>query len=198
MAAARAKASCTSSSNTIINGVAYSSLTDSAPTSGQQTLRFGNSRSIVRVVGNVIFIDDNATAILDQFSVNAPQFANKWIKIPSTNSNYRRFNSGILLNSMLSEVTPAGPLKTTGPLTLHHVVVVGVTGRPNIHLGLASGTETVYVAALGVHVPVELVASDVVSGQRETFLITFNHWGENFHLATPASAIAISATKLPS
>jgi hypothetical protein len=109
-----------------------------------------------------------------------------------------RFNSGILLASMLSEVTPGGTLKTTKTSTLQHKLVVGVTGKPNIHLGLASGTETVYVATTLPHVPVELIASDLVQGQRATFVITFTNWGKNFHVTKPATSIPISSTKFPS
>jgi hypothetical protein len=75
---------------------------------------------------------------------------------------------------------------------------VGVTGSPNIHLGLASGTETVYVALAAPHVPVEMVASDVVQGQRQTFVITFTNWGKDFHITKPSPSVPISSTNLPS
>ena len=198
LAAARAKASCTSSSHTVINGVSYTSVTNSAMTSGELLLHFGGARSTVRVVGGEVYINDNQAALLDQFSVRAPQSAHRWIEIPPSNSNFARFDSGILLPSLLSEVAPAGQLQTTAPGRIGRVAVVGVTGRPNLDLGLASGSETLYVALAGAHVPVELVASDVVSGQRKTYIITYHNWGINFHLAPPAGAIAISATRLPS
>jgi hypothetical protein len=198
MTAAKAEGSATSSSATTISGQAYSSVTNSSVSSGTQTLRIGPAKSVVRVVGGVVYINDDAAAIQAQFGVSAPQDANRWIAIPSTNSNYARFNSGILLASMLSEVSPAGALKTTATLTVLHTLVVGVTGKPNIHLGLASGTETLYVAATGAHVPIELVASDTVQGQRQTFVITFSNWGKNFHVASPPTWLSISATKLPS
>jgi hypothetical protein len=198
MTAARVQGSCTSSSATTISGQAYASVTNSSATTGQKSLRVGTAKSVVRVVGGVVYINDDAAAIQVQFGVSAPTDVNKWIAIPSTNSNFVRFNSGILLASMLSEVTPGGALKTTKTSTLQHKLVVGVTGKPNIHLVLANGTETVYVAATLPHVPVELVASGVVQGQRETFVITFTNWGKNFHVTKPATSIPISSTKLPS
>lgn len=197
MAAARVQGSCTSSSATTISGQAYASVTNSSATSGQQSLRLGSAKSVVRVVGGVVYIDDDPAAIQSQFGVSAPTDANKWIAIPSTNSNFVRFNSGILLASMLSEVTPGGTLRTTKTSTFQHKLVVGVTGKPNIRLGLASGTETVYVAVTLPHVPVELVATDAVPGQRATFVITFTNWGKNFHVTKPATSIPISSTKLP-
>jgi hypothetical protein len=197
MTAARVQGSFTSSSATTISGQAYAEVTNSSATTGQQSLSLGNAKSVVRVVGGVVYIDDDAAAIQAQFGVSAPNDANKWIAIPSTNSNFVRFNSGILLASTLSEVTPGGTLRTTKTSTLQHKLVVGVTGKPNIHLGLASGTETVYVAATLPHVPVELVATDAVQGQQETFVITFTNWGKNFHVTKPAASIPISTTKLP-
>ena len=197
MAAALAQGSCTSSSSTTITGQAYSSVTNTSTTSGQQTLRLGNATSVVRVVKGVVYIYDDAKAIQDQFGVSAPKDADRWIAIPSSNSNFARFNSGILLSSVMSMVTPAGPLKTGPVMRIDHVLVVGVTGKPNIHLGLASGSETVYVATTGSHVPIELVASDTVQGQKGTFTITYTNWGKNFHLSQPASSIPISSTKLP-
>jgi hypothetical protein len=198
MTAARVQGSCTSSSATTISGQAYASVTNSSATTGQQSLRLGNAKSVVRIVNGVVYINDDAAAIQAQFGVSAPSDVNKWIAIPSTNSNFVRFNSGILLASMLSEVTPGGTLKTTKTSTLQHKLVVGVTGKPNIHLGLASGTETVYVATTLPHVPVELIASDLVQGQRATFVITFTNWGKNFHVTKPATSIPISSTKFPS
>jgi hypothetical protein len=197
MSAALAQGSCTSSSSTTITGQAYSSITNTSTTSGQQTLRLGNATSIVRVVKGVVYIYDDAKAIQDQFGVSAPKDANRWIAIPSSNSNFTRFNSGILLSSVMSMVTPAGPLKTGPVMRIDHVLVVGVTGKPNIHLGLASGTETVYVATTGPHVPIELVATDTVQGQKNTFTITYSNWGKDFHLSQPASSTPISSTKLP-
>lgn len=197
MNASKTQGSVTSSSATTISGQPYSSVTDSSAKTGEQTLQLGPAKSIVRVVGGTVYIKDDAAAIQAQFGVSAPKDANRWIEIPSTNSNFARFNSGILLSSMLSEVSPAGNLKTTTTLVVRHIRVVGVTGKPNIHLGLASGTETVYVATIGPHVPVELVASDVTQGQRQTFVITFTNWGKNFHIAQPASPLLISSTKLP-
>lgn len=198
MTAALSEGSATSSSATTIAGQEYTSVTNSSTASGEQTLRLGQAQSVVRVVANVVYIKDDAAAIQAQFGVSAPSVANKWIKIPAANSNFARFNSGILLSSMLSEVSPTGTLKTTKTAMVNDTLMVGVTGKPNNHLGLASGTETVYVDATGTHVPVELVASDVVQGQRQSFVITFTNWGLNFHLIKPATSIAISTTKLPS
>lgn len=197
MTAATKEGSATSSSAATISGQSYTSVTNSSTTSGEQMLRLGQAQSVVRVVANVVYIRDDAAAIQAQFGVSAPSVANKWIKIPSTNSNFARFNSGILLASMLSELPPTGTLKTTKTATVSGTMVVGVTGKPNIHLGLASGTETLYVNATGTHVPFELIASDVLQGQRQTFVITFSNWGLNFHLTKPANSTPISTTKLP-
>jgi hypothetical protein len=197
MTAARTMSSCTWSTTTKVSGQAYSSITNSAMTTGQQTLVIGDAWTVVRVIAGVVYIKENVTAMQEQFGVSDPKAANRWIAIPRTNSNFARFNTYILLPSMLSEVAPAGTLKTT-TTTLNHQLVVGVTGRPNIHLGLASGTETVYVALAAPHVPVEMVASDVVQGQRQTFVITYNNWGKNFHITKPSPSLPISSTNLPS
>ncbi len=197
MAAAKTHGSATSTSATTTSGEKYSSVTNSSTTSGEQTLRIGQAESVVRVVNGVVYIKDDLAAIQAQFGVSVPKDANQWISIPSTNSNYSRFNSGILLASMLSEIAPAGGLTTTKAEVVRHTLVVGVRGKPNIHLGLASGTETLYVAATGAHLPVELVATDVVQGQRQTFVITFSNWGNNFHVTKPPTSISISAAKLP-
>ena len=198
MSAALNLASCTSTSATKISGQAYSSITNSAMTTGQQTLVVGAAWTVVRVVGGVAYIKENSTAMREQFSVNDPKADNRWISIPHSNSNFARFSTYILLPSMLSEMAPSGTLKTTKTTTVNHRRVVGITGKPNIHLGLASGTETVYVSVSLPHVPVELVASDVVQGQRQTFVITYTNWGRDFRIAKPSPVIAITSTNLPS
>ncbi len=198
LAAATSISSCTSSTTTKISGQAYSSITNSALTTGQQTLVIGDAWTVVRVVNGVVYVKENATAMRDQFGVDDPAAVNRWIEIPRTNSNFARFNTYILLPSLLSEISPAGALKTTRPTTLNHRLVVGVTGKPNIHLGLASGTETVYVSLSAPHVPVEMTASDVVQGQRQNFVINYTNWGANFRIVKPNPVVAISSTKLPS
>lgn len=198
LADALTMSSCTSTTATKISGQSYSSITNSAKTTGQQTLVIGNAWTVVRVVDGVVYIKENVTAMQEQFGVSDLKAVNHWIAIPRTNSNFARFNTYILLPSMLGEVTPSGALKTTATTTVNHRLVVGVTGKPNIHLGLASGTETVYVSVTAPHVPVEMVASDVVQGQRETFVINYSNWGTNFRIVKPSPTTPISATKLPS
>ena len=200
LAAAKAMGSVTSSSATVISGQTYSLVTSATLTSGEQTLRVGTTKTVVRVIGSVLYIDDNGsdTAIQAQFGVSDPQYANRWIKIPATNSYFAHFNAFVLLASLLSEVSPAGTLKTTKVSTVGSVPVVGVTGKPNIHLGLATGTETVFVRVAAPHVPVELVASDTVQSQHETFVISFTNWGKKVVVLTPAKSILISSTNLPS
>jgi len=197
LSAARAMGSCTATSTTTISGQVYSSVVNSATTSGQQTLHIGAAVSVVKVIHATVYLNDNAVAIESQFGVSAPTLAGRWIAIDHTNSNFARFNAGIVMASLLSEIPPAGALKTTPTLVLNHTRVIGVYGRPNIHLGLASGTETVYVALDGPHVPVEVVASDIVAGVRQTFIIHYSHWGTNFHLAAPSTSLAFRATHLP-
>ncbi len=189
--------SVTAASSTTVSGQDYSLVTLSSMTSGQQTLHVGAAKTIVRVVSGVVYINDTATAIQAQFGVSAPKYANRWIEITSASSYFAHFNSFILLPSLLSEVAPGDPLKTTKVTTVDKTTVVGVSGRPNIHLGLASGSETLYVAANAPHVPVELVAADVVQGQREVFVITFSHWGQHVNVVRPATATPISSTGLP-
>jgi len=200
LVAARAMGSVTSSSSTTIAGQNYSLVTQANLASGQQTLRVGTAKTVVRVIGSTLYINDNGsdTAIEAQFGVSDPKYANRWIEIPSTNSYFAHFNAFVLLSSLLSEVVPGGSLKTTKVQMVGKSSVVGVTGKPNIHLGLASGSETLYVSTLAPHVPVELVASDVVQGLRETFVITFTNWGKKFAVIKPVTSIAIAATDLPS
>lgn len=185
------------SSSTTVSGQKYSLVTISSAKAGQQTLRVGTAKTIVRVVGGRVYINDTDTAIQAQFGVSDPKYANRWIEITSTNSYFTHFNSFILLPSLLSEVAPGDPLKTTKVTTLEKSSVVGVTGRPNIHLGLASGSETLYVSTGAPHVPVELVASDVVQGQREVFVINFTHWGQRISVNEPSNSTPISSTNLP-
>ncbi|MBU6516162.1 MAG: hypothetical protein KGQ78_09740 [Acidobacteria bacterium] len=197
LAAASAMGSVTASSSTTISGQDYSLVTVSSATAGQQILRVGAAKTLVRVVDGTVYINDTDTAIQAQFGVSAPKYANRWIEIPPGSSHFAQFNTFILLPSLMSEVAPAGALTTTKMTTVDKTSVVGVTGRPNIHLGLASGSETLYVAANAPHVPVRLVASDVVQGKREVFVISFAHWGQRVSIRRPTPSTPIAATSLP-
>ena len=149
-------------------------------------------------MGGVVYIKENAAAMVEQFGISDPKAVNRWISIPRSNANFSLFNAYIILPSMLSEMTPGGTLKTTKPTIVNHQLVVGVRGSPNIHLGLATGVETLYVTVSGPHLPVELVASDVVQGQKQTFVISYSHWGAPFHIVKPSPSLPISMTRLPS
>lgn len=195
--AAMARGSVTASSTTTISGQKYSILTQSNLASGQQTLHVGAATTIVRVIGGVVYIRDTDTAIQAQFGISDPRYANRWIEIPATSSYFAHFNSDILLASLLSEIAPGGTLTTTKVTRVGVIPVIGVTGKPNIHLGLASGSETLYVTTAAPHVPVELVASDVVQGQRQTFVISFTRWGKKIDVTRPTPAVSIFSTNLP-
>lgn len=197
MASATTLGSVTATSSTTIGGQVYSLLTRSSTSSGQQSLRIGAATTLVRVFDGVVYINDSATAIQAQFGVSAPTYANRWIEIPATSSYYAHFNTFILLPSLLSEIPPAGVLKVTRTSVVRTITVVGVSGRANIHLGLASGIETLFVSVGAPHVPVQLVASDVVQGHRETFVINFTDWGKRLNVTRPTPAILLSATTLP-
>jgi hypothetical protein len=197
MASATRLGSVTATSSTSIGGQDYSLVTLSATSSGQQSLRIGAATTVVRVLDGVVYIDDSATAIQAQFGVSAPHYANRWIEIPATSSYFAHFNTFIVLASLLSEIPPAGVLTVTRPSVVRRIAVVGVAGRANNHLGLASGIETLFVSMSAPHVPVQLVASDVVQGHRETFVINFADWGKRLNVTRPTPALPISATTLP-
>src|ERR1035437_7980242 len=72
LGAALTLSSCVSSTATKISGQAYSSVTNSALTTGQQTLVIGNAWTVVRVVNGVVYIKENVTAMQEQFGISDP------------------------------------------------------------------------------------------------------------------------------
>jgi hypothetical protein len=160
------------------------------------------------LVGKMLYLmgNDNALRGLVYFSATAAKReAGRWIAVPSTNPFYGLFGGGLTLSSITTSLDLVGSLTVVPERTVAGHSAVGI--RLQHSLTLFSEVETVYVAASGAPLPVE-VAEDLsapigsgVSSSGPGALsvneaVVFGPWGEPPDAKAPASSVPIELSWL--
>jgi len=196
LASARAKGTCTNVSSGASVGLSFGATTELASNSAAQTIHFNAASGEARLVAGTAYVKMNAKFIELDFGRSAPQLANRWISLTRSDAAYHDVVTGMLLPSVLSQVLPAGTLSRSKPTTLYGVGVIAISGAANAQLGLSSSKQTLFVSTTAPYLPVALDAAGRSRGVPTTLTVTFSHWGQDFHISAPSSALPISATTL--
>jgi len=197
LASAKAEGTCTNVSNGAAVGFTFGSTTNSGVTQGEQFLHFNKSTGEALLIKGIAYVKLSTTVINLQFGKPYPQYANKWIAIPSSDKNYAAITTGLLFSTMLTQVRPSGTLTRSKVVTLNGVKVIAISGTANAELGLTGGKQTMFVEAASPYLPVALDAAGRSQGVPTNLTVTFSNWGRNFEYSVPAHAVAISSTTLP-
>lgn len=193
---ARAKGSCTNVSHGASVGLSFGATTRSGAKLAEQTLEFNKSRGTALLIGATVYVRMSAELITLEFGRSAPQLANRWISIRPSDAAYSGVTTGMLFSSMLAQVLPAGTLSKSKVVTLDGVKVIAISGSGNVHLGLRSSKQTLFVAARAPYLPVALDAAGRSQGVPTTLTVTFSHWGKPLHLAAPTPSLPFASTTL--
>jgi len=148
----------------------------------------------VVVAARTAYIRGTALALTDYMGFKpaaASKYANVWVSIPATNSDYSTVAAAVTLTSAIDEIKLVGPLVQAPDTTLHGRRVSVINGAAPGTSGLASAT--LYARAAGPPLPVELVAS-AANGTRLT--TKFSKWNAAVLPAVPRHAVPIARTGL--
>ena len=197
MSGARQEGSCLDVSKGAAVGYTFDATTQSGTDEAHQDMSFNSSRGTAVLIKGRLYIRESATLISLQFGRSDPQWANRWVYIPSSSADYHSLATGLVFSSMISQVPPAPPLRATAVETLDGHKVVAVIGTANAELGLTKGVETLFVSATSPFLPVQLRASGRTQGVPTTLVVTFSHWGQRYRFATPSGATPLASTTLP-
>jgi len=174
----------------IINGVFLAEHVTIAAQAAEQTLTITGAGSITLIYVDAtkkLFIKGNAAALENIFGVtitSAATEANKWLIVPSSNSNYASSISGLTLATSTVGMDFSA-LKTVGPVKAYHGAhVIELVGKVAASTSTPGGTETLYVTAGLPTKPIAMVESSTAQG---TDTLVWSGFNAPVHITIPTT-----------
>jgi hypothetical protein len=145
----------------------------------------------VLVVANTAYVRGDAFTLQNYMGFKAPdaaEYAGKWILIPHDAGGFATVAAGVRLASTIDETKLPAPLVSVPATVVNGERVVGVasTRRVSGH----TVTETLYIRAKGVPLPVVEVARQGSS----SFKVTFSGWNERVRVVAPSHVVHLANT----
>jgi hypothetical protein len=152
------------------------------------TSRGGAATVIAFNQRNVLYVHANSEALSKTFKLSATtahQYANEWLRLPSSNAHYAAASAGATLTSHFGALQFSGPV-TWGPVgTLSGVRVRAITGTIPATTVSPKYQATLYVTTSGTVLPVGLRE---VSGTTDV-TVEWSNWGHAYAISVPSRAI---------
>jgi len=173
---------------------------DASSSEAQQVVTIHDGSSVghltARLVPTGLYFNGDAKGLETYLRVptaSAPKYAGRWIVISNSASSFSQIVSSMTIGAAVDQISLTGPLsESTALANGRHVIVL--TGRTTaLSSNAKTGPAELNVAA-GSHLPVSFSGRGPGT-TKAVAAITFSHWGEPVHLATPSSAIPASSIK---
>lgn len=152
------------------------------------------------LVGGIAYNSTNTAGVWTVQGIpqaEAENLAGKWISIRPGDSyghmdlNYARAVAGMTLASQADGLQMTGSLTSTAATLPQGVSVYGVTGSATSSYKVtAHTTETVYIAASGAPLPVNVTTHE---GDSTVETCNFSQWGEPLNITAPANAVPLTS-----
>jgi hypothetical protein len=170
---------------------------DSTLEAGKQTTAIKKEVVSVILVGGVAYISGNTAGLTSYFGLPgsvASTLSGKWVSIQPTDTSFQSISANVDLTSALGNVTPGGTLVAGKRSNVDGKQVRSIGGdAPG-----GAGKLTLFVAANRGALPVEAVESSGSGKSATGEIVTFTHWGERVHVATPTTAVPLAAIQAAS
>jgi hypothetical protein len=182
-------------------GVTENSVFDIGTNEGREvdSGALGGSGIIVKgtilVIAGVLYMRGNASYLSSQGipQAAASMYDGHWISYSSTDADYASIADEVTLGTALVDGTPTGNLAKTGPRTVDHASVIGISGGLSGPSAAGStGSETIYVAQHAPYLPVKLVRLQTVKQATYAITATLSRWHENLSIQAPANSTPIA------
>lgn len=169
--------------------------TEVGKTEGSQSLtakQAGGSATLsLLVIGTTAYFEGNSKGLnLLGFSPGAQSSeAGKWISVTEAAdpSVYQEMAGSLTSSSVASTLAMAGPVSELSSKKILGQSVIELKGTAAPTSGQQTGTtDTIYVAATGKPLPVEVIQDNASVGNT----YTFSHWGAAPHVKAPKHAVA--------
>ncbi len=193
--AANAQRSVVSRAATTVFGITVTAVATSGPTSGVARVSASGHSGEIRDLGSVVYAKFDAALVNFEFHTSVTSVANEWIAVPRSSHYFANLALGVTLPSVLSELTPLGPLHVS-TTTWHGARVLALSGRANATLGVPGGSQTLFVAASAPYLPVGGAVHATESGVSLDVTIELSQWNVGLRVSAPAHSTPIAATAL--
>jgi hypothetical protein len=179
------------------NGSQTTMICDVGRSSGLQRIRFsrgaqtGNVR--IRIVARTAYVRGDAFALNSYMGFHeaaSQKYANRWIKIPSSNRAYLSIAFAATLATELDHIrfVSVDPPVLPGRIAGQSVLVIRGTRS-----AAPLGTALLYVRKGRTTLP---VAARVTAFSGATYTTVFSRWNEGIHVTAPVHPVPMAATNL--
>ena len=157
------------------------------PTFGTEYLDFptASAKGNVENIDGKLFVKGNAGFLEVQLNATktlAAKWANKWISIPSSNSNYANLTAGLTMSAGISSIFPTSKISLGKTTSWKGKSCVEIKGESQ------GSQSSIYVSTSSPHLV--LGATQVAASSK----LTPAKYGVAFSVSTPSSVTPISAT----
>jgi len=163
---------------------------DSGLSGGRQTVTIGAEQATVVLIGDVAYVQADASALHDYLGLpsSTASFGGKWISIRPTDRQYVAVTAGLRLGDALKQDTIGPPFAIEPPTVLDGQRVIPISGTADT-AGGAAVSGTLYVPVSGPVLPVafDLAAATITDRS------VFSRWGMATTLTVPPNPIAFSS-----
>jgi hypothetical protein len=182
-------------------GFTQTTVGDAGPNSGMQVITIGHDTFTVLVIGSACYFKGDTREMVQQLGLpvtTATAHNGAWISLAASDAPYASVYAAVTTQSALADNIDFTPHRRTGSAVRSGHKVIGMTGplRNFKVAGItqkAKGTAYLYVASGSPHLPVQYSERGTISGQRSTFTMTFDHWGESVNVTAPTGAISFAS-----
>lgn len=167
----------------------------SAPTAGE-TLSGGSAPLEVELIGGVMYVTGNASALEQSLQITAAQaqpYAGKWLIVHSSDAPFQLLASDLTVAATIDVFTPAqSGLKIGKTQKIGKTKAIPLVGRPSTLPQGTSGSVALFVSPKAPHVP--LGGSLIIANHsgRLSEIAVFNDWGDKVNLTPPSGGVNFS------
>ena len=156
-------------------------------TEGRQIIVSSGAHAEVILLGKTAYIYGDNKAVKDYFQLsttNPAKYANKWLSLTASSSEFAAVTSAVTLQSDFQSVTIPGVLKEGKPVELNGQLAVPISGTIAKTASNPAIKATLYVSKSLPVLPLEFQ----LSAATETYIVTWSQWGHAVVLAVPKNA----------
>jgi hypothetical protein len=158
---------------------------------GRQVIVANGAHGKVIVIDGDAFLYGDDKAIADYFGISTTdpdKYANQWLELKPTNSDYSTVSAGVTLESDFSHVAMSGTLKLEGVMTIKGRRVRAISGHVPATSQTPAAKATLYVTTSGPVLPVEYRV--IAKGLQSTTV--WSNWGHTVTLLAPSPTLVSS------
>ena len=166
-------------------------LQDSSQRTGTETVSIGKALASIVLVGGTAYISGNRQGLTSYFGLPSallPRALGHSISIQQSDSPFGAITTNVTLPSVLTNVSPSGTVLEGKRTEVNGIPVTSISGTgPG-----DAGKVTIFIAATGRPLPVEVVETSTSGTAKSGEVISFTQWGEQIHATKPTKVIPLS------